>query len=185
MRGRDLHDLWNLMEPVAGTVLALRGVAPAARELVRLPGALRHALAAEPDDWVVAVRGHGDGTIAAPQPLRFVREAAILDLLSFHPRQPERWRLARGAVLALGAIAPQFFDPEPVAVHRTPLAWLRAGGAGLVLLTRDRFECRHVLFQCEGGIVVDAPAYGAHLKQVLTAPVVEPRIFVAQPGRRA
>jgi hypothetical protein len=50
----------------------------------------------------------------------------LVDLVAWHPRRPSRWALRVGSATWLGAIEPQYMDPDPVAVRRSPLAWLQA-----------------------------------------------------------
>jgi hypothetical protein len=169
------------MEPLPAADLAYLGIPPLARTLVRrTPAVLRHSATARHDSWGIAVRGHGDGTLEADDPMRLVREGPILDLLTFDPLKPEPWTLARDAVLVLGAIEPQFLDPAPVPVHRTPVDWLRASGEGIVLLGGDRHDRRRMLGCCRGGIVAGSPAHGAQLKMLMSQPAFETRIFVRQ-----
>jgi hypothetical protein len=77
-----------------------------------------------------------------------------------NPAAPDRWALRRGIASWLGACEPQYLDPDPVPVWRTPLGWLRAGCRGLVLLTEDktdRYRCLSML----GSIVAEDQAHTA------------------------
>jgi hypothetical protein len=81
---------------------------------------------------------------------------------------PGRWALRRGRGAVLGAIPPQYLEPEPVRVHRDVAAWLRAGCTGVVLLTRDPAAAGRILSQIQRidyadsapGIGGDSPAIG-------------------------
>jgi hypothetical protein len=131
------------------------------------------------DNWLIAVRGYGDGSIETDDPLQLVREGPVLDLLRLNPTQPHRWRLVRGSVTVLGAIEPQYLRPAPVRLHSDPLAWLRSGGEGLCLLTPDWHEQRDILSQCRSGFAVDDLGVGRHLQDVIARPLVgPPPIFV-------
>lgn len=59
----------------------------------------------------------------------------LVDLLAFHPREPARWRLRRGALGMLGAdaLTDQLLG-EPLFVFRNVLSWLQASTAGVVIL---------------------------------------------------
>lgn len=72
----------------------------------------------------------------------------VVDLVAIHPARPDRWATRRGAATWLGAIEPQFFDPPPVRVYRTPLSWLQGGARGLCPLTRNPLEIRSLLLGC-------------------------------------
>jgi hypothetical protein len=67
-----------------------------------------------------------------------------------------------------------------VHIHATPLDWLRANGDGLVPLTGDWREQRDILTCCRGGIVTADPDFGVRLRDTMTRPILEPRIFVAK-----
>ena len=60
----------------------------------------------------------------------------LRDLVAVDLDRPDRWWLRRGKALVLGAalleIASQ--EHEPLMVFRSPLSWLKAGGAGIVVL---------------------------------------------------
>jgi hypothetical protein len=66
----------------------------------------------------------------------------------------------------LGAIPPQYLEPEPVRVHRDVAAWLRAGCAGIVLLTRDGAAISRILSQVQRADYEDA-AHAAELSRIL------------------
>jgi hypothetical protein len=110
-----------------------------------------------------------------------VREAAILDLIAIDPARPDAWRLVRGSVTVLGGIEPQYLNPAPVPIRPDPRDWLRADGEGLCLLSHDPCEQRQILNLCRGGYVVDDPAFGARLRDLVARPLIEPPpVYVAQ-----
>lgn len=185
MRARDMRDAWAMAGEIPPARLAGLGAPHHAanlvrRDLVTAPASCTGTVEPGQDLWLVAVRGRGDGVIEADDPSRLVRDGPILDLLRFDPLKPERWHLARGAVTALGAIEPQYLDPRPVHIHETPLDWLRASGNGLVLLTSDWREQRNTLMSCRGGIAATDPNFGVRLRETMTRPILEPRIYVVK-----
>src|SRR5690348_1342410 len=68
-----------------------------------------------------------------------------IDLIALSARRPGRWALRHGVAGWLGAVPPQCVAPEPVRVRRSPLAWLRASGTGLVVLGTDRLDTYRTL----------------------------------------
>jgi hypothetical protein len=58
------------------------------------------------------------------------------------------WRLRTGAGLWLGAIRPQYLDPEPAPIRPSPLSWLQHRCTGLVPLSRNPFEIWRVQAWC-------------------------------------
>lgn len=87
--------------------------------------------------------------IETDDPWATIRMGVIIDLVAiFSLNPPLQWALHRGAAVVLGAIPPQYLEPEPVRVHSDVGAWLRAGcDDGIVLLTRDLDMTRQVLGQ--------------------------------------
>jgi hypothetical protein len=110
-----------------------------------------------PDDagklgWVLpvaAVDPSRPELIETDDPLATISTGPFIDLVaSFSPAAPGRWALRRGLAAVLGAIPPQYMQPEPVRVHRDIAAWLRAGcSGGIVLLTGDPEKTQRVLGQ--------------------------------------
>jgi len=70
---------------------------------------------------------------------------------------------------------------DPVHIHRDPLAWLRAGGVGLVVLADDGFDTLANL----PGLTVDYAEHGRKIRSRLSRPPSVPRIFVAADRRAA
>ena len=80
----------------------------------------------EPDEdggfalWVMpvcVVDERFEEEIEAVDPLRCVRKGPVVDLVGFHPGCRERFALRTGNGVVLGAIEPQYLEPEPVPVH--------------------------------------------------------------------
>jgi hypothetical protein len=64
-----------------------------------------------------------------------------VDLVAWTRAHPDRALLCLGAGVALGvdqiANPESYFAGKPLQIHRTPLGWLRAGCAGIVILGAD------------------------------------------------
>ena len=62
----------------------------------------------------------------------------VLDLISWRPERPDRWRSMFGTAPALGMAAATatatYLDGLPLQIYRIPLEWLQAAGDGAVLL---------------------------------------------------
>ena len=134
---------------------------------------------------VVTVRGDPDGNIDHPQWQEQVRRGTLLDLCAFLPSNPSRWAVRRGSASVLGAVRPQYLSPAPVAVWRDPLAWLRALGEGVVLLTEDRAEMQRILPSFPGGVVAEDADHGRELRSLLERPALVPPVFVRDAARGA
>jgi hypothetical protein len=80
----------------------------------------------------------------------------------------------------LGAVEAQIVGPEPVPIRRTPLAWLRAGGDGLCLLTRDPAETQQVLGWCWALAAADLD-HARALRRVVDRPYPPKPIYVRSP----
>ena len=103
----------------------------------------------------------------------FCRVGAIVDLVAWHPEQPDRFALRVGDAEWLGCIEPQYLEPEltPVPIRRSVLSWFQAGCTGLVLLSRSRLDQYRILMNCCGGIIAEDAAHHAELRRILSAPV--------------
>ena len=92
------------------------------------------------EDGLTAVIVPAYDTIAGnldASPARHVEH--LLDLVAVDVDHPDRrWR-RRGEALILGAIYLDITgqEGEPIVVFKTPMSWLRSGGAGIVLLDWD------------------------------------------------
>jgi hypothetical protein len=127
---------------------------------------------------VLPVRVESWVTPEAADPLKTLRDGAIVDLLAFHPAFPLRWALRRDAAEWLGALEPQYLDPETVCVRRSPLAWLRAGCRGLVVLSPEPAARYRILAECRGGILAEDNEHAAELMATLAWPRSAPRVIV-------
>ncbi len=98
--------------------------------------------------------------IESPNPRLMARKTGeLIDIVAWRPKVPDRWLLRTGAAVTLGASEYHALTDEPapaLRVHQGPLEWLRAGGEGIGLLTRDRDERRSLLFGVERIEVQDA-----------------------------
>lgn len=86
--------------------------------------------------------------IETVDPLDVVSTGPVIDLVAFHPDYPGCWALRLGLATVLGAIEPQYLDPDPVPIHRDVMDWLRADRRGIMLFTRDPVEVGRILRQC-------------------------------------
>jgi hypothetical protein len=131
---------------------------------------------ANPDD---------SAAIEAADPLAVVATGPVIDLLAFSPLALRRWALRRGVATVLGAIEPQYANPDPVPIHRDVTDWLRAGCRGIVLLASEPHEAERVLRECSIIEAEDAP-HAAELRRLLTPrPPARPAIRVRAVRRSA
>jgi hypothetical protein len=135
--------------------------------------------------YLIPVRVDNPLTPEAADPVHTVRSGDIVDILSMHPAHPRRWALRRDAAEWLGAIEPQYLNPDPVCVWRSPLGWLRAGCHGLVILSRERAGAYRILAGCQGGIIAEDAEHAAKLHGILTQPWPAPQIIVPKGARHA
>ena len=114
-----------------------------------------------------------------PDPLVYARHlGGIVDLVAWHPKHPEHWALRVGAATWLGCIEPQYLDPDPVAIRRSPVAWLRAGCDGLVILSADPADAYRLLSGC-CEITAEDHQHAAELRKLVRRPWSLPRIMIA------
>ena len=110
----------------------------------------------------------------------------LIDLLAFDPRAPDRWRLRLGAAALLGsdALDNQLLG-KPLNIYRTPLAWLRAGLDGVVIL--DFGGAFVDLATAPNGLVAEDPQHQRELRAAMTERATRrlPRIAVRSVGREA
>lgn len=150
---------------------------------VLLEGDLWQPCEGEPLAFVVPVKAADGHTPENPNPENVLRYGDVVDLVAFRPDRPDRWALRLGAAAWLGAIEPQFLEPRPVRVWRTPLEWLRAGGEGIVPLSHDPEEVRGVLLWCRAIVAADVE-HGRQLRRLLEKPARIPPIYVDRPEAR-
>ena len=95
----------------------------------------------------------------------------LVDLVSWRPTDPTTWNLRRGHAVLLGAEQADraaLFD-EPLAMHATPLDWLRGFGEGATVIDWD---CHLPLHISATRLLVDDAALSHRLRKTLAAPPV-------------
>ena len=188
MTGRDLlleygSALWRTMaedvQPLraAGITETMLRLLPVALDRITVRGQLYEP---DPDGgfaYILAVRADNPATPKTPDPETVIADGDMVDLIAFHPAYPRRWALRVGAAEWLGAVEPQYMQPAPVRIWRSPLAWLRAGCRGLVLLSNDRRDqYRHLASL--GSIIAEDAHHAAELQQLLEHPWPTPTVLV-------
>lgn len=145
-----------------------------------------------PDDGVSAVvlaaRGDdGPVTLDHPDPVRAaVMGEAVLDLVAFSTKRPERWACRIGAVDCLGYMPVQSMrskHPTDGAAWfwPTPLAWLVDGCGGLCILTDDAAKIRSIVTAARRPHCEDA-ALAARLRAIAARPLAVPEFAVMSRG---
>jgi hypothetical protein len=127
--------------------------------------------------FILPVRADYPDTPESPDPEAAVGGGDILDLVAFEPELGARWLLRTGNAEWLGSCPPQYLDPPPVALYRSPIDWLRAGCQGLVCLVRAPFEILRFLARFTA-IIVDDLTHAAELEVLLRHPFLSPTILV-------
>ena len=100
-----------------------------------------------------------------------------VDLVAWDEKTPEQWRLRVGSATWLGCIPPQYMEPEPVRIWRSPLNWLRGRCAGLVPLAPERGEVYRLLANCTGELVAEDAEHAAALQDILEHPWPASRVL--------
>lgn len=107
----------------------------------------------------------------------------VIDLCAWSIEHPQRFGTALGAADMLGEYwltggsAPE----DVLRVHRTPLAWMKAGCDGVVILRRDY---RAEPFSCWWGrIAGEDEDHARELAKVLCRPPVDPEMICFTPER--
>jgi hypothetical protein len=126
--------------------------------------------------FVTPVLTHYPDTPESLDPESAVRCGALVDLVAWHPKCPNRWRLRTGAATWAGAIPPQLCNPDPVRIWRTPLGWFQADCTGLCLLSSDRPESFRILSACVGGILPEDERHKHEIKRLLERPWPAPEV---------
>ena len=127
--------------------------------------------------FVVPVRVETPLTPEASDPVEAIRHGWIVDLVAFHPDHPARWALRTGTAEWLGCVEPQYLEPEPVRVWRTPLRRLQAGCRGLVLLSREP-ESQYRMLSGLSAIGAEDQQHAAELRQQLDRAWPMPRVSI-------
>lgn len=141
----------------------------------------------EPDEsgvwaYITPVRVEHAATPESRLPDAAPRIGRIIDLISWDERTPGQWRQRTGLAEWLGAVPPQYLDPGPVRVRRSPLSWLRADCDGIVPLSCDPAAAYSMLMGFAGGIEAEDEVHAAALRRALRRPWPIPSIY-AQPVR--
>lgn len=162
-----------------------RGIALAAPALARLQ--LHRGGLFEPDPegtaaaFIVPVRVECPETPESPDPLAAITAGDIVDLVAFTPALRVRWALRRGTAEWLGACEPQYMEPEPVRLYRSPLDWLRASCDGVVCLATAPQDTYRFLTRFYA-LSVEDEDHAAQLRGILDRPFFQPEILIG--GRR-
>jgi hypothetical protein len=167
--------------------LVALGVSPFLIHLWQMVGKARirvHGTLYEPDPtggiaFLTPVLTHHIDTPESPEPWGACRFGNLIDLCAWHPRHPHLWALRADNATWLGAIPPQYLQPDPTVVWRSPGNWLRADCEGLVLLSPDRAEAYRILSGCVGGIIAEDQSHARDLRQILQRPWQGPTVTVA------
>jgi len=187
MSGSDLRREWRAaakLQVDSHDELVTLGIA--SRDIERLIGVAPIRLCRgdlfEPDPdgracLITPVCVHTELDPESSDPKVYCRAGAIIDLVAWHPEQPDRWALRLGTPEWLGCIGPQHLEPEPVAIRRSVLSWFQAGCTGLVLLSRSALDQYRILTGCLGGIIAEDAAHRTELRRALQQPFREPQIW--------
>jgi hypothetical protein len=141
-----------------------------------LPGELYEPHQSGKVAFLTPVLGHYADTPESPEPWAACRCGNIMDIVAWHPKWPERWCLRTGNASWLGSIPPQYVNPPPVSIRRSPLSWFQSGCEGLVILTRHRAEAYILLSNCRDDIVAEDPLHERDLHAILERPWPAPRL---------
>lgn len=100
----------------------------------------------------------------------------IIDLVAWHPNLPRTMRRT-GHAEALGCYAPQYLDPDPVKVWRSPAGFLRARAQGVCLVTPDLGAQQRFLMGLHG-IIAEDQDHAFELQRLLERPAYVPRVTI-------
>jgi hypothetical protein len=106
----------------------------------------------------------------------------IVDLVAWQPSKPNHSALHKGTGESLGAIQPQYLDPDPVLIWRSPLRWFQSGCNGLVLLSRSAVDQYRILCGCRV-VVAEGDEHARELRRVIERPFRRLRIIIGAPCR--
>ncbi len=118
-----------------------------------------------------------------PEPIRANDDWAdpdwqILDLVAVTPTAPAEIYTRRGLAWALGAYNARYavYSGEPLTVHRTPFAWLRANRQGIAIV--DASEMSLHLSWCSAVIGADVMHARQLRSQLLPPEIPVPQVLV-------
>lgn len=175
----------RMLRPLREAGATERGMALAAPAIARLQ--LNGGNRFEPDPqspaqaFIVPVRVEHPGTPESSNPTAALCDGDIVDLVAFTPALRARWALRVGTAEWLGACPPQYLEPPPVKLFRTPVDWMRGDCEGLVCLAAAPLEVYRFLTRLYA-ISVEDDEHAAELRAVLDRPVFHPEIFVMGRG---
>jgi hypothetical protein len=161
-----------------------RGMALAAPALARLQlngGGLFEPDPDGPAAFIMPVRVEFPETPESIDPLAAITSGDIVDLVAFTPALRARWALRCGAAEWLGACAPQYMEPEPVRLYRSPLDWLRASCEGMVCLATAPRDTYRFLTRFHA-LSVEDEEHATTLREIIDRPFFQPEILIG--GRR-
>jgi hypothetical protein len=127
--------------------------------------------------FLIPVRAEHPNTPESTNPEAAIAEGEIVDMVAFDPSLAGHWVCRTGNAEWLGACPPQYMEPPPVPLHRSPIDWLRADCQGLVCLARAPIEIHRFLLRFAALDVADE-AHAAMLLAVLERPPQHPEILV-------
>jgi hypothetical protein len=134
--------------------------------------------------WIIPVRVEHPDTPESPDPEAAIVDGEIVDLVAFDLQLAARWVLRTGNAEWLGSCPPQYLEPPPVALHRSPIDWLRADCRGLVCLARAPLDVYRFLTRFAALDVADA-GHAEELGKLLERPPTHPEILVGGRIRHA
>jgi hypothetical protein len=132
----------------------------------------------------VPVRADYPDTPESPDPEAAIAQGDILDLVAFDPELGAQWVLRTGNAEWLGSCPPQYLEPAPVALHRSPIDWLRADCRGIVCLATRPTEIYRFLMRFAALDVADY-GHAEALQEFLERPPYYPGILVGGRTRHA
>ncbi len=127
--------------------------------------------------FILPVRVDCPDTPESPDPEAAIESGEIVDLVAFDPELGAQWVLRTGNAEWLGSCPPQYLDPPPVPLHRSPIDWLRGGCEGLVCLARAPIEIHRFLCRFAALDVADE-RHAEELQALLERPPTHPEILV-------
>lgn len=112
--------------------------------------------------------------------LPVIEQGGLIDLVAFRSSEPKNWRLRTGLGWALGLDVgmDRLSQGHPVPVHETPLDWLRAKMAGIVILDWESPDIHGLL--AIPRLSCATPELARMLRAALTRPAYLPQISVRE-----